>query len=64
MLCLQVAIKDGGVQTVVSPAQFTVSVDIVLPVVIAVCGPAIDTTVYMMHVILPPSCVRKAVKWD
>jgi hypothetical protein len=31
-------IQDGGVQAVVSPAQFTVSVDIVLPVMVAVCG--------------------------
>jgi len=53
MLYLQVAIKDGGVQAVVSPAGFNVSVDIVLPVMVAVCGAAIHTTVYMMHVILP-----------
>ena len=38
MFFLQVAIKDGGVQAVVSPAQFTVSVDIVLPVMVAVYG--------------------------
>ena len=45
MLCLQIAIKDGGVQTVVSPAQFTVSVDIVFPVMVAVCGAVVHTTV-------------------
>jgi hypothetical protein len=62
MLCLQIAIKDGGVQTVVSPAQFTVSVDIVLPVMVAVCGAVIHTAVEMMHVLLPPMCIHKAVK--
>jgi hypothetical protein len=41
MLFLQVAIHDGGVQAVVSPAQVTVSVDIVLPVIVAVCGAVI-----------------------
>ena len=45
MLCLQITIQDGGVQAVVSPAQFTVSVDIVLPVMVAVCGAIIHTTV-------------------
>jgi hypothetical protein len=44
MLFLQVAINDGGVQAVVSPAQFTVSVDIVLPVMVAVCGAVIHAT--------------------
>jgi hypothetical protein len=45
MFCLHIAIQDGGVQAVVSPAQFTVSVDIVLPVMVAVCGAIIHTTV-------------------
>jgi hypothetical protein len=45
MLCLQIAIKDGGVQTVVSPAQFTVSMDIVFLVLVAVCGAVIHTAV-------------------
>jgi hypothetical protein len=44
MLYLQVAIYDGGIQTVVSPAQFTESVDIVLPIMVAVCGAVIHTT--------------------
>ena len=45
MLYLQVAIKDGVVQTVVSPSLFTVSVDIVLPVTVAVRGAVIHTIV-------------------
>ena len=45
MLCLQIAIQDGGVQTVVSPEHFTVSVDIVLPVMVDVCRAVIHTTV-------------------
>ena len=45
MLYLKVAIKVGGVHTIVSPSQFTVSVDIVLPVMVAVCGAVIHTAV-------------------
>jgi hypothetical protein len=44
MLVLQVAIKYDGAQAVVRPVQFTVSVDIVLPVIVAVCEAVIHAT--------------------
>jgi hypothetical protein len=40
--------------TVVSHAQLHVLKDIVILVMVAVCGAVIQTTVYMIYVILPP----------
>ena len=61
-IVIQDVIKVGGIVTAVSHVQLHVLEDIVILVMVAVCGAVIQTTVEMIYVILPPVNVHKVVK--